>query len=71
MCPMHPAPLDGCEEQRYDSVSAGSLLPSTTFSVNEDWKNSAQMMLTTLATPTIIEATARREGIAADTPCPP
>ena len=29
------------------------------------------MMLTTLATLTIIEATARREGIAADTPRPP
>ena len=68
---MHPAPLDGCEEQRHDSVYAGSLLPSTTFSADEDWKNSAQMMLTTLATPTIIEATARREGVAADTPRPP
>ena len=68
---MHPASLDACEEQRHDSISAGSLLPSTTFSVDEDWKHSAQMMLTTLATPTIIEAPARREGIAADIPRPP
>ena len=66
MCPMHPVPLDGCEEQQHDSVSAGS-----SFSFDEDWKNSAQMMLTTLATPTIIEAIARRERIAADTPRPP